>query len=39
VHGGLSPQWDTTYRRDYCERVTEPKTSTAVTFFTHTGLR
>jgi hypothetical protein len=33
------PGWDTTYRNHYCERVTRPVTSDAVTFHTHTGLR
>jgi hypothetical protein len=34
-----NPMWNTTYRTDYCERVTTPVTSTAVTFRSHTGLR
>jgi hypothetical protein len=39
VPGGVSPAWNTTYRQRQCEKVTEPQTSRAVTFFTHTGLR
>jgi hypothetical protein len=37
--GDYNPHWDTTYRHDYCERVTQPHTSHAVTFHSYTGMR
>jgi hypothetical protein len=35
----FSPAWDTTYRRHYCEQVTHPQTTEAVTFHSTTGMR
>jgi hypothetical protein len=37
--GRYNPSWDTSYRRDYCERVTQPHTTQAVTFHSYTGMR
>jgi hypothetical protein len=37
--GRLNPNWDTSYRRHYCERATLPHTSEAVTFHGYTGMR
>lgn len=38
-NGEMNPQWNTSYRGQFCEKAYDPKTSQAVTFHTHTHLR
>lgn len=37
--GAGCPAWNTSYRGQFCERVTTPHTSQAITFHTHTNMR